>query len=62
MTEEKIKSRLDDIWSIMPEIKEDIKIINREQFDSLCKSMMRIGQLKTASDVKELLIEYVQKI
>lgn len=62
MTEEKIKSRLDDIWSIMPEIKEGIKIIKREQFDSLCKSMMRLGQLKAASDVRELLAEYVQKI
>ena len=62
MTEEKTKSRLDEIWSVMPEIGEGIKVIKREQFDSLCKSMMRLGQLKAASDVRELLAEYVQKI
>lgn len=63
MKEEQIKKRLDEIWSALPKIgREDIRAISREQFDSLCRSMMRIGQLNASSDIQDSIKEYVQKI
>lgn len=62
MAPEKLKEHLDGLWSAFPEIKEGIRVINKEDYDRLCKTIMKVGQLIACSDMQKSLSEYVENI